>query len=94
MPFLARSEMDRFVMSSPSNRIWPPVGCSTPMMSLASVDLPPPFGPVMTVKRSSGIVSVRSSMMRFVSFAPSDSGTSNVRFFSSNMADALRLFLH
>ena len=45
---------------------WPLVGSSMPMMSLASVDLPPPLGPVMTVKRSSGMVEERSSMMRLV----------------------------
>lgn len=89
MPFLARSEMDRSVMSSPSSRIWPLVARSTPMMSLASVDLPPPFGPVITVKRPSGMVSDRSSMMRFVSFDPSASGTSKVRFLSSSITAAL-----
>ena len=92
MPFLARSEMDRSVMSSPSSRIWPLVARSTPMMSLASVDLPPPLGPVMTVKRPSGMVRDKSSMMRFVSFDPSASGTSKVRFFSSSMMRLLRLF--
>ena len=56
------------------------------MMSFARVDFPPPFGPVITVKRSLGIVSDRSSMMRFFSEDPSESGTSNVRFFNSSMA--------
>ncbi len=86
MPSFARSVMDSWVMSSPSNRIWPLVGTSTPMMSLASVDLPPPLGPVMTVKRSSGMVSDRSSMMRLGAPSPPAAGTSNVTFLSSNMA--------
>ena len=55
MPRRARSVMDMWVMSSPSSRIWPEVGCSIPAMSLAMVDLPLPFGPVMTTMRSSTV---------------------------------------
>ena len=55
--------------------------------------LAPPFGPVITVKRPSGMVSDRSSMMRFVSFDPSASGTSKVRFLSSSITAALRILL-
>src|SRR4051812_2683387 len=47
-PERARSSGSASVMSSPSNRIWPSVtsrfGC--PMIALASVDLPEPFGPI------------------------------------------------
>ena len=75
------------VMSVPSKRMAPLVGSSMPMMSLARVDLPPPLGPVMTVKRSSGMVSDRSSIIRLV--PPSSAGTSNTRFFSSSMQCSL-----
>src|SRR3954453_13912344 len=47
-PERARSSGSASVMSSPPNRIWPSVtsrvGC--PMIALASVDLPEPFGPI------------------------------------------------
>ena len=86
MPSFARSVMERRVMSVPSNTIWPLVGVSTPMISFASVDLPPPFGPVMTVKRSSGMESDRLSMMRLGASPSPVAGTSNVTFFNSNMA--------
>ena len=59
---------------------------SMPMMSFANVDLPPPFGPVITVKLSLGIVSESPSMMRRVSVALSFTGTSNTMFFSSSIA--------
>ena len=48
MPAWARSLMERSVMSSPFKIILPEVASLIPMSSLASVDLPPPFGPVMT----------------------------------------------
>ena len=94
MPSFARSAMESSVMSAPSKTMLPLVGRSMPMISLASVDLPPPLGPVITVKRSLGMESDRSSMMRFVSFDPSCTGTSNTRFFSSNMMCSLRLSRH
>ena len=50
------------------------------IMSFARVDLPPPFGPVMTVNLSSSMVRDRLSMIRLVSFEPSATGTSNTKF--------------
>ena len=48
IPACARSLIERPVISSPFKMILPAVDSLIPMSSLASVDLPPPFGPVMT----------------------------------------------
>ena len=47
-PARARSSGSASVMSSPSKRIWPSVTSrfGWPMIALASVDLPEPFGPI------------------------------------------------
>jgi hypothetical protein len=47
-PARARSSGSASVMSSPLTRIWPSVTsyCGLPMIVLASVDLPEPFGPI------------------------------------------------
>src|ERR687885_2742553 len=47
-PLRARSSGSAAVMSSPSKRIWPSVTSrfGWPMIALASVDLPEPFGPM------------------------------------------------
>src|SRR3954471_11818025 len=47
-PATARSSGSASVMSLPSNRIWPSVTSRLgwPMITLASVDLPDPFGPI------------------------------------------------
>ncbi len=49
----------------------------------AKVDLPPPFGPVITIILLSGIVRLMSLI---ISFSPSSSFTSNDTFFSSNIS--------
>src|SRR5688572_16180942 len=48
-PARARSSGSASVMSSPSKRIWPSVTSRPgwPMIALASVDLPEPFGPII-----------------------------------------------
>lgn len=48
IPIFARSVMLMSVMSLSSKKIWPAVGFMIPAMSFASVDLPPPLGPVIT----------------------------------------------
>ena len=48
IPALARSSMLRAVISSPSSRMVPDVSLIIPIKSLAMVDFPPPFGPVIT----------------------------------------------
>src|SRR3954447_2004963 len=47
-PIRERSSGAAWVMSSPSNRIWPSLTSSVgwPMIALASVDLPEPLGPM------------------------------------------------
>ena len=53
IPALALSVIDIRVISCPSSRILPDVGLIIPAISFASVDLPPPLGPVIAVKASS-----------------------------------------
>ncbi len=48
--------MDISVISSPSSIILPDVGFSIPAITLASVDLPPPFGPVTATNPSSNVI--------------------------------------
>lgn len=45
MPRLARSVMERFVTSSPFQKICPLLGCMRPITVFANDVLPPPFGP-------------------------------------------------
>lgn len=52
-PLFALSVIDKSVISSPSRIIFPDVGFSIPAIIFASVDLPPPLGPVIATKRSS-----------------------------------------
>ena len=82
MPSRARSVMDRAVMSWPLKRIAPEEGLSMPMISRASVDLPPPLGPVMTTSRPAGTVRLTS---RRISWVASFSGTSKEMCCSSSM---------
>ena len=69
MPSRARSVMERFVMSWPFQRIWPEVGWTRPMMTLARVVLPPPLGPVKTMSLWSG--TVRETPFKISSEPPS-----------------------
>ena len=61
--YMARSVMERWVISCPLYRIWPDVGSARPMMTLAMVVLPPPLGPVKTTSFSSGMVMLMSLRM-------------------------------
>jgi hypothetical protein len=49
MPRATASADDAKKTSSPSSRIWPCVGFSTPAMIFISVDLPAPFSPTSTL---------------------------------------------
>ena len=86
MPRRARSVMERAVMSSPSKKICPAVGVISPMMSLASVVLPPPFGPVTTRNRPSA--TSRLTFFR-MSARPCASGAVRLIFFSVSMLNPL-----
>src|SRR3954465_10544833 len=63
-PARARSSGSASVMSSPRKRIWPSVTSSVgwPMITLASVDLPEPFGPMRAW--ISPLLTVRSRPLR------------------------------
>ena len=85
MPRLARSVTDRPVISSPSRSILPEVGVTIPAIILASVDLPPPFGPVITTKLSS----IFKLMFLIISFSPPSESALKEMFSSSNIASSV-----
>ena len=60
---MARSVTERAVMSVPFQMIWPLVAGLMPMIVRARLVLPPPFGPVTTTKRLSGMSSVTPRRM-------------------------------
>ena len=65
MPNFALSVIDKEVISSPLNKICPSDGVSIPAIILARVDLPPPFGPVITINLPSSIVRLTFLSMSF-----------------------------
>ena len=84
IPSRARSVMFRWVISCPLKMIWPPVGCSMPIIRRAKVVLPLPLGPVMTTKRLSGSCRLTSCNICRLS-------TANEIFLSSSIGFSFQL---
>ena len=62
------TEIDAKLLEKIADLTGKPVGCTRPMMILARVVLPPPLGPVNTIRRWSGMVMEISLM---ISMSPS-----------------------